>query len=205
MTQAVAGKASNIRWRLEGGNRLIVEQGATLAVRLFSLPFLALGSYILFQFLEGLRHHDLTIPGAVALPLFGAAFAIPGFIMAFGNKRTVVDKLRRHVEEYSGYGFMGRRTITAIPGGAQVSLYRELRHVKDNTTRGHDVTYVYYPVEVAAAGHRGAVLALVDETGEQQALALATDAAALLGVELCDRRAENVESVDETGYEEGDE
>ena len=42
---------------------------------------------------------ELTIAGLVMLPVFILAFAVPGWILVFGRKRTVIDAARRAVVE----------------------------------------------------------------------------------------------------------
>ena len=184
------------RWHEDAPGQVTIEQGGIGPARLFGLPFAAVGAYFLSHFLGGLVHpSELTIAGWVLLPLMTAAFLVPGWILLFGRKRTRIDASRREAVEEFAFLVYTRRVVSRIPPDAHVLLRYEKggpRTVKgamtDTVITGFD-THVY----LVPDQKRMILLGLFAESDKLASLDFARNVAALLGIDVRDRRVEGGE------------
>jgi hypothetical protein len=167
---------------------LEISQTGSLLTKLFGLPFLGAGLYLLWQFVTGLAGFfvpslgQLTIAGFIMLPVFALLVGTPGWLLVVTRKRTLVEAATRRVLEVFDHLVYKHRKEKAIPRGARVRLRLE----KSQST--------------GDKGGRTVVLLLVDIVGEnaeiplavfgddevEPARALAMEAAGLLGISIAD-------------------
>jgi hypothetical protein len=167
---------------------LEISQTGSLLTKLFGLPFLGAGLYLLWQFVTGLAGFfvpslgQLTIAGFIMLPVFALLVGTPGWLLVVTRKRTLVEAATRRVLEVFDHLVYKHRKEKPIPRGARVRLRLE----KSQST--------------GDKGGRTVVLLLVDIVGEnaeiplavfgddevEPARALAMEAAGLLGISIAD-------------------
>lgn len=171
-------------WQTDG-NQATIRQGGVIIARLFGVPFLAFGGYLIYQFLDGAMHPgELTIAGWVGLPLIAAVFLVPGWILIAGRKRTRIDRARREVIEECDYLVYTRRTVSPMSANSKVLLRYE--EGSTSSTRGavttHASTRYDIHVYVTDAGKTMPLIGLFTEQQKSEALAFAAKAAAFLGI-----------------------
>src|SRR5262245_30413548 len=165
----------------------ISQTGSPLA-KLFGLPFLGAGLYLLWQFVTGLVGFfvpslgQLTIAGVIMLPVFALLCGTPGWLLVVTRKRTLIEATSRRVVEVFDHLVYKHRKERPVPPRARVRLRLE----KSQST--------------GDKGGRTVVLLLVDIVGEnaeiplgvfgehevEPARALAMEAAGLLGISIAD-------------------
>jgi hypothetical protein len=210
-----AATAMGQEWREQGPDIVTISQGGVTAARLFGLPFLAVGAWFLYQFLDGVLHPgELTIAGWLMLPAMTAAFLVPGWILMFGRKRTRLEATRREATEEFDYLVFTRRTTTRIPRDAHVMLRYEkgaTRTAKgplaDTTVTGFD-THVYLVPE--SNDRKLILLALFGSADRTGSMEFAQKVSRFLGIDVQDLRFEHGEVtsggvvVDRLGPEDAD-
>jgi hypothetical protein len=193
-------------WRQDGPDTVVITPGGMGLVRLFGLPFAAVGGWFLYQFLGGVLHpSELTIFGWILLPIMTAAFLVPGWIILFGRKRTRLDTTRREAVEEFDFLVYTRRKSTLIPRESHVLVrYEEggTSEVKGPlTTRASTgfTTNVYIdprgaqPAPGAARRAQLILLALFGGHEKPRAMEFAHKVAGLLGLDVQDRCYEHGE------------
>jgi len=167
---------------------LEISQSGSLFTKLFGLPFLLAGLYLLWHFVTGLVGFfvpslgQLTIAGIVMLPVFALLCGTPGWLLVVTRKRTLIEATTRRVIEVFDHLVYEHRKERPVPPRARVRLRLE----KSQST--------------GDKGGRTVVLLLVDIVGEnteipvgvfgddevEPARALAMEAAGLLGISIAD-------------------
>jgi hypothetical protein len=174
----------SVRWSRDDRG-LVIHQKGSLIVRLFGVPFLAAAGILGWHFVTGLlgfvvpSQGELTVAGLVMLPIFVIAFGTPGWILAFGRKRTVLDTARRLVVEVRDFRIHSFRDETAIARDAVVRVHLEESQDSKRTT-------VLLPVEIVSKKETPVQLAFFDPTEVAPARELAMEVAGVLGVSLVD-------------------
>ena len=173
-----------VDWQTEG-NQATIRQGGVVVARLFGVPFLLFGGYLVYQFLDGAMHPgELTLPGWVGLPLISAALIVPGWILVAGRKRTRIDRARREVIEEFDYLVYTRRTVSPLSANSKVLLRYE--EGSTSSTRGavttHASTRYDIHVYVTDAGTSMPLIGLFSEQQKPEAMAFAAKAAGFLGI-----------------------
>jgi hypothetical protein len=194
----------SIRWLEHGDSEVTIDQGGNWVARLFGLPFLGVGSYLLAQFLDGLWRRDLTVAGFLLLPVITAAFLVPGWILAFGRKRTTLDADRREATEVLDFIVYKRRKVSAIPPDASVLVRYELRRT-GRSEHGGQRTHLYCPVEVTTEAGGRVLVAVFDGRDATEAAAFAGKVATFLGLPVQDLRQSPGEVIEEVGSEDAGE
>jgi hypothetical protein len=202
-----------IEWREEGPGRVTIRQGGVAAARWFGVPFLLVGGYLGYQFLDGALHPgELTWAGWTLLPVMAAAFLLPGWILAFGRRRTRLDAARREIVEELDFLVYTRRNTSRVSSDSRVML----RYERGSTTRRRgaisDTTHTSFDIHVyvETPGRPLVLLALFSGGQKAEALAAAAKAAAFLGIVVEDRMVEGGEVssggvvVDRLGPDEAD-
>ena len=176
--------ALTLDWQSDGPSRATIrEGGATLGIaRLLGLPFLAAGGYFLYQFLGGLFSGGLLLGGWILLPLFAAVFLIPGWILVFGRRRTLIDNTRREIVQEMDYLVYTRRIVSRVTSDSSVML----RYEASSTDRNRVDIHVY----VDNGNEQRAMIGLFTDRQKTEALAFAAKAAAFLTIPLKDRLVE---------------
>jgi hypothetical protein len=175
------------QWR-RTSEGLEISQSGSLLTKLFGLPFLLAGLYLLWHFVTGLvgffvpSFGQLTIAGVVMLPAFALLCGTPGWLLVVTRKRTLIEAATRRVIEVFDHLVYQHRKERPVPARARVRLRLE----KSQST--------------GEKGGRTVVLLLVDIVGEnaeiplgvfgddevEPARALAMEAAGLLGISIAD-------------------
>lgn len=164
---------------------LTIHQKGSLITRLFGAPFLAAAGILGWQFLSGLlgfvvpSQGELTLAGLVMLPVFILAFGIPGWILVFGRKQTVLDPARRTVVEVRDFLIHRFREETAVPRDAAVRAHIE-------ASQGSDRTIVLLLVEIVSKKEAPIPIAVLDPKELASARELAMEAAGALGLSVID-------------------
>ena len=178
----------------QDGQQATIRQGGVLvnAARLIGVPFLIAGGYLLYQFIGGLLNDELTIAGWIVLPLLGLAVALPGWCLLVWRRRARLDNARREVIEELDFILFKRRKVSRITGDSHVRLRYE--RGSTSSTQGavttHSATRYDIHIDVVTPKQPDAMIALFSEQQKPEALALATRAAAFLGIKVQDRRVE---------------
>jgi hypothetical protein len=202
-----------MEWSEETPGHVTLRQGGAAAARWFGAPFLAVGGYFGYQFVDGALHPgELAWAGWTLLPLFAAAFLVPGWILLVGRRRTRLDAARREVVEELDFLVYTRRISTRVSSDSRVMLRYERGStterrgvIADTTVTGFDI-HVY----LETPGSRLAMLALFSGGQKSEALAFAARAAAFFSVPVEDRMVEGGEVssggvvVDRLGPDEAD-
>jgi hypothetical protein len=190
----------NIDWHEDGPSGIVVEQRGSWILRLFGVPFLAVGGTVLYQFVDGVWNHDLTIAGWVGLPLVAASFLVPGWIMSFARRRTRLDLAERAMTEEVDFLVFRRRKKHTVPAGAAVRLSHELRRTGSNG--GQTRTHLFCPLELELEPGRCVLVAEFDGAEAEDALRLARRVGAFYGIRVRDLRKKEGELIEEVGAEE---
>ncbi len=172
----------------------ITQAGPGIA-RLFGVPFIVVGGYFLYQFLDGVLHPgELTIAGWILLPLMTAAFLVPGWLITMFRKRATIDATAREVSEEYDFLVYTHRTKTSIPSNAHILMRYE--RGSERRTRGAFFTSVrtgfLLPVYLTA-GKREVLLALFGDREKPAALTFAQRVATFLRIDVQDRCVEGGE------------
>ncbi|HLA78600.1 MAG TPA: hypothetical protein VJU18_13555 [Vicinamibacteria bacterium] len=182
-------------WRESGSGKVTVSQPGPGMARLFGLPFLAVGGYLLYQLVGGLlQPAEMTVAGWVILPLMTAAFLVPGWLITVFRKRTELDVGTREVLEIFDFLVYTHRRRTEVLPGAQVMLRYE--RGSERSTRGPAVTHTrtsFWVHLYVVVGSRMVLVALFEESEKATALALAQKVGSLLAIEVQDRCVEGGE------------
>ena len=159
----------NSTWTRDGA-RLTVQFPVSRVVRLFGLPFLAVGAYFtwslvlaLVDALRGETHLAETAAGLVLALLIALTFGVPGVLLVFARARVCVDAAARRVEEVKQFG--PYRYASATPLSRMVSV-RVVRRDPASSTR----TTSSFHVELLDVAGRATLLGLYDEVGPAVAL-----------------------------------
>src|SRR5262249_55725812 len=103
---------------------LEISQTGSLLAKLFGLPFLAAGLYLLWHFVTGLVGFfvpdlgQLTIAGVIILPIFALLAGTPGWLLVVTRKRTVIEAATRRVVEVFDHLVYKHRKERPVPAGA---------------------------------------------------------------------------------------
>jgi hypothetical protein len=171
-------------WREEGPGVVVVTPGGVGAVRLVGLFLAVPGGWLLYQFLDGVRHPStMTIFGWLLLPFMAAAFLVPGWIVLAGRKRTRIDATRREATEEFDLLVYKRRKTTAIPRDAHVMVRYE-----EGGKSSIVVTHIYLD-----AGGKLILLTMFGSAEKSAAIEFARTVARLLGADVQDRCVEDGE------------
>ncbi|MBL8142003.1 MAG: hypothetical protein JNM38_12870 [Acidobacteria bacterium] len=178
---------------------LVTEDGTTVTIalagpptaRLFGLPFLLVGVYLLLQWLGGVADivrgraalGEMAI-GTVLLLLIALAFLVPGWVLTLGRSLVTLDTAAQTVttvRDLRVYRHRETRTLTEFDRVEVAHL-----SVGTNTTSGS--RRAQYQVELA--GERGAnvVVGLFEDDGD--AVAFGRSLSQRLGLPVRDRRAD---------------
>ena len=174
----------SVRWSRDDRG-LTIHQKGSLTTRLFGVPFLAAAGIAGWHFVTGLLGFvvrslgELTLAGLVMLPVFILAFSVPGWILVFGRKRTVLDVARRVVVEVRDFLVHSLRDETAVPKDAAVRAHIE-------ASQGSNRTIVLLLVEIVSKKEAPIQIAVFDPKEVEPARELAIAAAGVLGVSLVD-------------------
>ena len=164
---------------------LTIHQKGSLIARLFGVPFLAAAGIVGWHFVTGLlgflvpSQGELTLAGLVMLPVFILAFAVPGWILVFGRKQTVLDAARRTVVEVRDFLIHGFREETAIPRDGAVRAHIE-------ASQGSGRTIVLLLVQIVSKKEGPIQIGVFDPKELVSARELAMAAAGVLGLSLVD-------------------
>jgi hypothetical protein len=186
--------ALTLDWQTDGPSQAVIRQGGVLAARLFGLPFLAAGGYLFYQMLSGLLDGGLAWGGWTILPLMGAAFLVPGWILVVARKRVRLDSARREVVEEMDYLVYTYRKMLPVRSESHVMLRYE--RGSTSSTRGALTTHsrTNYNIHVYVdTAEKLALIALFDGSQKTEALAFAAKAAAFLSIPMKDRMVEGGE------------
>jgi hypothetical protein len=178
-----------VEWRTEGPARAIVLQGGVLAARLFGAPFLIVGGYLAYQFIDGVLHPgELTWAGWTLLPLMTAAFLMPGWILTAGRRKTILDAGRREVVEVIDYRVYTRRSASPVSPDSLVIMRYQQGSTSSTSSTSFDIH-----VHLETPGRPLVLLALFRDDQKSDAHLFAAKAAAFLGITAQDRLVENGE------------
>ena len=198
---------TTVHWHEEGPNVVTISAVGWEPARLFGAPFVAVGLYLLYFLLDGVIHpSQMTIFGWLLLPVFTAAFLVPGWLILFARKRTRLDATRREATEEFDFLVYTRRVTTRISRDAHVMLRYKVgarRTVKgpltDRGVTSFNAHVYLVPGDVAPQpGRRGAkadpiLLAMFPSAEKAAALEFAQRAARFLGVNIRDLCVEHGE------------
>jgi hypothetical protein len=165
---------------------LEIRQGGSLGARLMGLPLLAAAAYLLWHFVGGLvglfvpSVGEITVAGAIVLPVFMALVGVPGWLLAVTQKRTLVDLRRREIAEVWDHLIYRHSKARPIPAEAIVRI----RVLETQVTGANARTVAYRLVEIPAGADEPIPLATLREHDAEEARAVAADVARLLGVRV---------------------
>lgn len=169
--------------------RLILVQHSNTRLRVVSLPFLGLGGYLVWQVVAGALQRDLTVAGAIALPILALAFLVPGWILLAGRRRTAIDPALRLVVREIDFRLFSRRQVEPVPVGAHVDVVLETRRIDRGEGTGGSSDdaepqrrHTFAVIEIAAPGSTPILLAVLDGAEEGRGREIARQAAVLLGL-----------------------
>jgi hypothetical protein len=172
-------------------------------VRLFGLPFLAVGVYFtwalvraLADALRGETHLAETAAGLVLAVLIALTFGVPGVLLVFARARVCVDAAARRVEEVKQFG--PYRYASALPLSRMVSV-RVVRRDPASSTR----TTSSFHVELLDLAGRATLLGLYDEV--ESAIALGRHVSTLVALPLEPRTDIDSQAADDLAAEIADE
>ena len=178
---------TTIDWREENGHVAISQPGPGLA-RLFGVPFLAAGGYLLYQFLDGVFHPgELTIAGWTLLPLVALAFFVPGWLIATFRKHATIGTSERVIAEEYDFLVYTWRTRTSIASDAHV-MYRYERGSSRTSSAPLYWIHVY-----VVSGTKQILLALFRDGEKAAAASFAQRLGAYLRVPVKDQLVERGE------------
>ena len=159
----------NSIWTRDGA-RLTVQFPVSVVVRLFGLPFLAVGGYftwsLVLALVDALRGETRladTAAGLVLALLIALTFGVPGVLLVFARARVHVDAAARRVEEVKQFG--PYRYATAMP----LSRMASVRVVRRDPVSSTSTTSSYH-VELVDLAGRPTLVGLYDEVAPAVAL-----------------------------------
>ena len=172
-----------VDWQQDGQEATIRQGGALVnAARLIGVPFLLAGGYLLNIFIGGLLHDELTIVGWIVLPLLGLAVALPGWCLLVWRRRARLNNARREAAEELDFIIFKRRWASPVSDKSVVRLRFE-RGSKDSNL--YDIH-----VDVVTPGQKDTMIGLFAAKQKDEALALATRAAAFMGITVLNKMVE---------------
>src|SRR5262249_18472911 len=167
---------------------LEISQTGSLLAKLFGLPFLAAGLYLLWHFVTGLVGFfvpdlgQLTIAGVIILPIFALLAGTPGWLLVVTPKRTATEAATRAGVAVFGDLVYKDRQQGRVPAGARVRLRLEM---SQSTGDKGGRTVVLLLVDIVGKDAE-IPLAVFGEHEVEPARALAMEAAGLLGISIAD-------------------
>ena len=159
-----------------------------MAARLFGVPFLVAGAYLLYQLAGAIA--DLAtgraavsemLAGTLVLVVFTAAFLIPGWLLWFARARVEIDRSARSVTYTRDFLVYQHHDVRPLADFQQVEV-DQLSVSSNRQSRGRPS----YQVELAAANRKNVVVGLFD--GGDEALAFGRELAAVIELPVSDRR-----------------
>lgn len=178
----------SVLWK-EEGTRVLIGQPVPITARLFGLPFLVVGFYLLRILVGGILHpSEMTVAGWLLLPLMTLAFLVPGWLLVLMRKHVIVDWTTRMAVEETDFLLHTRRTETPLLSDTHVMLRYERGSTGDTSMENPPYWIHVYQV----AGTR-VLLGMFREGEKPEALSLAQRIATRLGVDVQDRCVEGGE------------
>lgn len=172
----------------EQGTRAVIDLPVPIAARLFGLPFLGFGLYLLRLLVTGAMHPaDMTVAGWILLPVITLAFLAPGWALVFVRRRVVIDAGSRTALDEMDFLLYTKRTPSALLSTAHVLVRDELGTPGDDDSDSVYWTHVYLVADTPV------LIGMFADKERADADALAQRAATFLGVHLVDRRVERGE------------
>jgi hypothetical protein len=171
---------------LQDGGRVRIPLNTGIAARLFGIPFLAAGAYLLYQLaggvvdlLTGRAAVSEMLVGTLILIVFTAAFLMPGWLLMFSRARVEIDRSARSVTCTRDFRVYQRDDLRPLADFRQIEVDR-LSVSSNRQSRSS------YQVELAAANRNNVVVGLFDDGDE--ALAFGRELAAVIELPVSDRR-----------------
>lgn len=175
--------------RQEEDGSLRIEFRRGFGLLLGGAIFLAVAGWLATHFVMGIvdsiryREMLLVFPGTLLLVAMILAFGIPGWVLIFLRKHTLIDAATGEVVDVKDF-LIYRRTRRYLAGTFQhVKLSKETRHERDKEGRT-ERTYVLYEVELVGEGNLSVLVAEMDTP--EVALELGEQIAGILGVAVRD-------------------
>lgn len=182
-----------VDWEQDGQQATIKQGGALVnAARLIGVPFLLAGGYLLNIFIGGLIHDELTIAGWIVLPLLGLGVALPGWCLLVWRRRARLDNAKREAAEELDFIIFKRRWAAPVTADSHIRLRYEQGSTSSTQGAVTTQTATRYDihVDVVTPGQKDTMIALFSEEQKLDALALATKAAAFMGITVQDKIVE---------------
>ena len=188
-------------WREEGPDVVTIARSIPVFARLLSVPFLYFGGKLLYLFLDAAVHPsagELTIVGAIGMPILAAALIVPGWAFLTVRRWVRIDATRREATDQTNFLVYTHSVTTPIPRDAHVMLRYEVGSRGEAATTAAHVYLV--PPDNAELQHvPGAPkldkvrLAMFFGKQTDEPLELAQKVARFLGLDVRDLRVEGGE------------
>jgi hypothetical protein len=173
---------------------LEIQQTGPLLIKLLGLPFLAFGLYLLWHLLTGLAGFfvpslgQLTVAGALVLPVFVLLVGVPGWLLVVSRKRTLVETATRRVVEVWDHLVYRHRKERPVPPGSRVRIRLE-QSQSTGSRSGRTPSLLH--VDIVGADME-IPLGVFFEHEAEPARSLALEAAGLLGLPVNEASDEGV-------------
>lgn len=170
--------------------QLLVRFHAGLPGRLFGSLLLAMGGYLLAQLVLGVCDYfrygqiSVTIAGILMFTVMGLVFGVPGWLLAFTRKQTLLDPESREVEDVKDFLVYKRVWRYAFEAFAEVLVSKDVQTHRDQE-QGTTRVSVTYPVELQ--GPEGVSVLVAEMDTPAPARELADRIATMVGVPVNDR------------------
>lgn len=172
----------------ERGTHAVVTLPVPFTARLFGLPFLGIGLYLLRMLVIGAMHPaEMTVAGWILLPLITLAFLAPGLALVLLRKRVVIDAAARTAVDEMDFLLYTKRLSSPLLSSTHVMIRYELGTPGDDDSDSVYWTHVYLMTE------KPVLIGMFAQQERAAADALARRVAMFLGVELQDKRIEGGE------------
>ena len=165
--------------------------------RLFGLPFLLVGVYLLFQWLGGVADivrgraglGEMAV-GTILLLLVALAFVVPGWMLTLAQSRVTIDHAAHTVTTVRDLRVYKHRATHPLSAFDRL----DVAHLSVGSRPGASRT-AQFQVELAGAGSTTVLVGLFDDDGD--ALAFGRQLASRLALPVHDRRKAPGSSGDE--------
>ncbi len=132
-------------WKELKDNRLYIKHGYGMVGRLFGIPFLLFGTFLIAMFLWGTYQAVTTggladrILALIIVLLLGVLFAFPGVYMSLRSQKTFIDRRQQRITQVQDYIFYRKQRQYPVAKFSSVELkyeYKQLKRTWDKRTAG---------------------------------------------------------------------
>ncbi len=135
-------------WKELKDSRLYIKHGYGVVGRLFGIPFLLFGGFLIAMFLLGI-YQAVTMGGLAGLAdrslalalvlLLGVLFSFPGVYMSLRSQKTFIDRRQRRITQVKDFTFYRKRRQYPVATFGSVELkyeYKQLKRSRDTSYSG---------------------------------------------------------------------